>query len=157
MSHWGRGRCAVSSMRTLIRLSNWWSLIPEQKFVSFPCRAVPKRLKDKLVSYILVLALIIDEFSLDFAVIMKDLKMPIPRYWKQNTCYCHWHEFLYFMRKPALNSNMQASWISTKAICLKRLLFLQINKSSESSWLYYIIIESGARKEKNGWRYQYCK
>ncbi|RMX46952.1 hypothetical protein pdam_00011933 [Pocillopora damicornis] len=42
-------------------------------------RAVPKRLKDKLVSYILVLALIIDEFSLDFAVIMKDLKMPIPR------------------------------------------------------------------------------
>ena len=144
-------------MRTLIRLSNWWSLIPEQKFVSFPCRAVPKRLKDKLVSYILVLALIIDEFSLDFAVIMKDLKMPIPRYWKQNTCYCHWHEFLYFMRKPTVNSNMQASWISTKAILLKRLLFLQTNKSSESSWLYYIIIESGARKEKNGWRYQYCK
>ena len=144
-------------MRTLIRLSNWWSLVPEQKFVSFPCRAVPKRLKDKLVSYILVLALMIDEFSLDFAVIMKDLKMPIPRYWKQNTCYCHWHEFLYFARKPTFNSNMQASWISTKAIYLKRFLFLQINKSSESSWLYYIIIESGARKEKNGWRYQYCK
>ena len=144
-------------MRTLIRLSNWWSLIPEQKFVSFPCRAVPKRLKDKLVSYILVLALIIDEFSLDFAVIMKDLKMPIPRYWKQNTCCCHWHEFLYFVRKSTFNSNIQASWISTKAIYLKRFLFLQINKSSESSWLYYIIIESGARKEKNGWRYQYCK
>lgn len=42
-------------------------------------RAIPKRLKDKLVSYILVLALMVDEFSLDFAVIMKDLKMPIPR------------------------------------------------------------------------------
>ena len=113
-------------MQTLIQLSNWWSLIPEQKFVSFPCRAVPKRLKDKLVSYILVLALIIDEFSLDFAVIMKDLKMPIPRYWKQNTCYCHWHEFLYFMRKSTFNSNMQASWISTKAIYLKRFLFYRL-------------------------------
>ncbi|KAL9971833.1 hypothetical protein ACROYT_G018044 [Oculina patagonica] len=42
-------------------------------------RAVPKRLKDKLVSYILVLALMIDEFTLDCMVIMKDLKMSLSR------------------------------------------------------------------------------
>ena len=43
-------------------------------------REVPRRLKDKLVSYILVLALMIDEFSLDCTVIMRDLKLPMPRY-----------------------------------------------------------------------------
>lgn len=42
-------------------------------------REVPRRLKDKLVSYILVLALMIDEFSLDCTVIMRDLKLPMPR------------------------------------------------------------------------------
>jgi len=42
-------------------------------------RAVSKRLKDKLVSYILVLALMIDEFSLDCSVIMRDLKFSMPR------------------------------------------------------------------------------
>ena len=45
----------------------------------FPFRAVPKRLKDKLVSYILVLALMIDEFSLDCSVIMRDLKFSMLR------------------------------------------------------------------------------
>ena len=39
------------------------------------CRAVPKRLKDKIVSYILILALIIDEFTLECKVLMKDLGM----------------------------------------------------------------------------------
>ncbi|KAM7443963.1 DNA-directed RNA polymerase I subunit RPA49 [Porites harrisoni] len=38
-------------------------------------RAIPKRLKDKLVSYILVLALMIDEYTLECSVIMKDLGM----------------------------------------------------------------------------------
>lgn len=36
-------------------------------------RAVTRRLRDKLVSYMLVLALIIDEYSLDCGVIIKDL------------------------------------------------------------------------------------
>lgn len=46
----------------------------------FPCRAVPKRLKDKLVCYMLVLALIIDEFTLECDVIAKDLGMAESRY-----------------------------------------------------------------------------
>lgn len=49
-------------------------------FLSY--RVVSKRLKDKLVSYILVLALMIDEFSLDCTVIMRDLKLSMPRYGK---------------------------------------------------------------------------
>ncbi|XP_074619374.1 DNA-directed RNA polymerase I subunit RPA49-like isoform X1 [Acropora palmata] len=42
-------------------------------------RAIPKRLKDKLVSYILVLALIIDDYSLEYSVILKDLGMAASR------------------------------------------------------------------------------
>lgn len=56
-------------------------LITERNLFLF-CRAVPKRLKDKLVSYILVLVLMIDEFLLDCTVIMKDLKMSPSRYVK---------------------------------------------------------------------------
>lgn len=48
-------------------------------FIYF-CRAIPKRLKDKLVSYILVLALMIDEYTLECSVIMKDLGMSDSRY-----------------------------------------------------------------------------
>ena len=49
-------------------------------FLSF--REIPRRLKDKLVSYILVLALMIDDFSLECTVIMRDLKMPMQKYGK---------------------------------------------------------------------------
>ena len=52
-----------------------WSFV----FIYF-CRAIPKRLKDKLVSYILVLALMIDEYTLECNVIMKDLGMSDSRY-----------------------------------------------------------------------------
>ena len=43
-------------------------------------RGIPKRLKDKLVSYILVLALIIDNYSLEYSVILKDLGIAASRY-----------------------------------------------------------------------------
>ncbi|KAJ7371839.1 DNA-directed RNA polymerase I subunit RPA49 [Desmophyllum pertusum] len=43
-------------------------------------RVAPKRLKDKLLSYILVLALMIDEFSLDCTVIGRDLQMSMSRF-----------------------------------------------------------------------------
>ncbi|XP_020604123.1 DNA-directed RNA polymerase I subunit RPA49-like [Orbicella faveolata] len=55
------------------RLLSMFSLEKEE------AREVPRRLKDKLVSYILVLALMIDEFSLDCTVIVRDLKLPMPR------------------------------------------------------------------------------
>ena len=41
---------------------------------------MPKRLKDKLLSYLLVLALMIDEYYIDCSLLMKDLKMPLQRY-----------------------------------------------------------------------------
>ena len=52
----------------------------EMNFFIYFCRAIPKRLKDKLVSYILVLALMIDEYTLECSVIMKDLGMSDSRY-----------------------------------------------------------------------------
>ena len=57
-------------------LFTWWN---EFFFIYF-CRAIPKRLKDKLVSYILVLVLMIDEYTVECSVIMKDLGMSDSRY-----------------------------------------------------------------------------
>ncbi|XP_028397893.1 DNA-directed RNA polymerase I subunit RPA49-like isoform X2 [Dendronephthya gigantea] len=42
-------------------------------------RCIPKRLKDKLVCYMIVLALIIDGYTIDCMVLCKDLKMALQR------------------------------------------------------------------------------
>ena len=39
------------------------------------CRCCPSSMKDKLLSYILTLCLIIDEFSLDLTDLLTDLKI----------------------------------------------------------------------------------
>ena len=59
----------------LITIILFFIIIIVNLFCVCVCRAVPKRLKDKLVSYILVLALIIDEFTLECKVLMEDLGM----------------------------------------------------------------------------------
>ena len=62
-----------------LRAKTLFTWLNEFFFIYF-CRAIPKRLKDKLVSYILVLALMIDEYTLECCVIMKDLGMSDSRY-----------------------------------------------------------------------------
>ena len=68
--------CAEAFFLWAQTLFTWWN----DFFFIYFCRAIPKRLKDKLVSYILVLALMIDEFTLECSVIMKDLGMSDSRY-----------------------------------------------------------------------------
>ena len=77
----------------LMENCNFWYSVLKHFFVStnliymmkwiffiYFCRAIPKRLKDKLVSYILVLVLMIDEYTVECSVIMKDLGMSDSRY-----------------------------------------------------------------------------
>ena len=110
---WNTLRFTQATVKTTITHNNFrhyrvsFSLFVRQPFSKqlynfmqgmFPsCREVPRRLKDKLVSYILVLALMIDEFLLDCTVIMRDLKLPMPRYGKI-ICFTSWLEsHLYFI------------------------------------------------------------
>ena len=47
-------------------------------FVTLRC--MPARLKDKLISYILVLCLILDDFAVEMSDLQMDLKMGTQRY-----------------------------------------------------------------------------
>ena len=71
-------------MVILLRCTEYLFPVASQCKYPFKCiffhRAVTRRLRDKLVSYMLVLALIIDEYSLDCGVIIKDLGLAPSRY-----------------------------------------------------------------------------